>query len=336
MFFHLSYSSTYLLDLKHTSVPIYIASGILKQYKTKTNTKFQKFQESSELKSYKLFTVFGIPVKVHSTLLFLFPVMVYYLGKGTGLQDFLPINHYLFITLMMLFGYISILLHELGHSVVGIWRGYRIKEIVLLPIGGVAKISHMTTSHKDELLVAAAGPLVSLILSATFGGLAFLCAFLRLRGLYLFTSLLAYLNLAWTIFNLIPAFPMDGGRILRASLTPKIGRIKATRIAATIGQTLAAMFGAYSLMQRPPHLFHVFLAIYIYRAAGAEYKILLLHEAYNARFGWNANPTPSAPQNVDNNITVGPPPYQESLATKNVANSFNNIKDKLKNAFTSK
>lgn len=290
------------------------------------------------MKSYKLFTVFGIPIKVHSTLVLLFPFIVYYLGNDPDLREFLPINPYLFIMFMILCGYVSILLHELGHSLVGIWRGYKIKEILLLPIGGVAKISYMTTSHKDELLVAAAGPLVSLLLSISFGGLAFLCAILGLRGLNLFTSLLSYLNLAWTLFNLVPAFPMDGGRILRAFLIPRIGQIKSTRIASQIGQTLSIAFGVYSLLRG--HFFHVALAFYIYRAAGAEYRMLLLRETYNARFGWKTGPAtpPQQPSysGTKNDITVGPPSYRQTPPPAETVNNSSRVKEKLKRVFTNK
>lgn len=263
--------------------------------------------------SYKVCSVFGIPIKLHATLLLLFPLLVLYISRNNAaLNPYIRIDPYLFSALLAVGLFTSVALHELGHSLVGIKCGYRIKEIVLLPIGGVAKIARMTESNRHEIMVAVAGPAVSLALAGLFYGLSFAAAALLLQALSLYFLILSAINLVLALFNLIPSFPMDGGRVLRAALAPRLGALEATRRAAAVGRTLAFAFGAYSLLRGS--LWNILIAIFIYRAAGAEYRMMQMRESIKSRFGWNhasgfSKPSPPAPS--PNSISVGPPPYDK-------------------------
>jgi Zn-dependent protease len=262
--------------------------------------------------SYRITTAFGIPVKVHISLLILFPLLVFFFtGNNSAFNSYIGMNPYLFSALIIVGLFTSVVLHELGHSLVGIKCGYEINEIVLLPIGGVAKIARMTANYRHELLVAVAGPVVSLILAGVFYTSSRLLAQTSSNALFFYFLYLSVINLALALFNLIPSFPMDGGRILRAALTPKLGALEATRRAAKIGRTLAVIFGVYSLFWGS--LWNMLIAIFIYRAAGAEYRMMQMRENYRARFQWGGmegcQPPVNPPEIPSNEVRVGPPPY---------------------------
>ena len=156
-------------------------------------------------RSYLITKVTGIPVRIHITLVILLIVVAIKYGIGGILYA---------IGILA-----SVALHELGHSWVAIRKGCRVHEIMLLPIGGVAKMDRIPTRPMDEILVAAAGPLTSFLLAVLFDRLGqFAFPLIALRNI----------NLMLGIFNLLPSFPMDGGRIFRAFMTPKLGRLKAT------------------------------------------------------------------------------------------------------------
>jgi len=213
----------------------------------------------------------------------------------------------------------SIALHELGHSFVAIRKGCRVRGITLMIIGGVAKMDRMPTRPRDEILMALAGPAVSLLLGLLFG----------FGGWHLHTlfpsSMLAHallvvggINIALTVFNLIPSFPMDGGRVLRALLTPKMGRLRATGVAARIGRGFAIAFGIYGIYIG--HLTLLFIAVFLYFVAGREYRMLRMEQAMRnmgAGGGFNMADLfgngPSQQQTYDTHeddrVTISPPPY---------------------------
>lgn len=284
--------------------------------------------------SYKLCTVFGIPIRVHVTLLLLFPLMLLFLSGNMGkIQSVLPMNPYLYALFLMLGLFASISIHELGHSLVGIRCGYKIKDITLLPIGGVAQISRMTSSNLHELLVAIAGPVVSLVLAFCLYLISLVAVSAHLVGLYVVAIHLVFLNLVLAVFNLIPAFPMDGGRVLRAALTPHYGRLEATRKASKTGQTLAMIFGIFSLLQL--HIWNMVIAIFIYRLAAAEYRTMLMREAYSRRFGWGGHPPPNPanpPLDLENEIEVGPPPYETNSVSDSTFRNIRRMRDKIRDA----
>src|SRR5262249_35706760 len=148
--------------------------------------------------------------------------------------------------------------------------GIETEDITLYPIGGVARLRRMPRAPGAELLIALAGPAVNFAIVAALACLGALGLDLLTVGTILgrFLQQLLLINLTLGLFNLIPAFPMDGGRVLRALLSGWVGRATATTIAATVGRTLAIVFGVMALLWG--NLVHVALAAFIYFVAGAE------------------------------------------------------------------
>jgi Zn-dependent protease len=219
----------------------------------------------------------GIPIRVHLTLV----ILLLFIAFTRGVSG----------SLLAVGVFASVALHELGHSWVAIRKGCQVREIMLLPIGGVAKMSHIPSRPMDEFLMAAAGPLVSFLLAVIF----FLPSLLGIFSILLIH--LAAINLMLCLFNLLPSFPMDGGRIFRAFMTPRIGRLKATALAARIGRIMAVLFGIYGLFNGQFLL--ILIAIFIYNAAGAEYRAVYAQHMQQEWF----TVEPQA------DIHVSPPPY---------------------------
>jgi len=232
--------------------------------------------------SWKLGRVAGIDLFLHPTfLLILLP------GMTGGLSAFF---------IVALFG--CVVLHELGHALMARRFGIETLDITLYPIGGVARLQRMPRAPGAELLIALAGPAVNFAIVAGLLGLELLGIGGMESDSWLggFLASLMLVNLILGLFNLIPAFPMDGGRVLRALLTGWLGRVRATSIAATIGRALAVAFGVYSLLHL--NLFHVALAAFIYFVAGAEESSVLAEEQKRAYY---------TPQ--DQGIWTAPPGY---------------------------
>jgi Zn-dependent protease len=253
--------------------------------------------------SYRIMTVRGIPIRVHITLLILLPLFVIMFSQGMGTFAY-------FWGLLAAVGlFASIALHELGHSMVAIAKGCSVREILLLPIGGVAQLNSIPREPRDELKMALAGPAVSLALAFLGMFLGNVFVLLKWHHLAAVLTSLGSINLMLVLFNLLPSFPMDGGRVFRAWLTPRIGRLNATRIAAKIGQIIAVGFGIWAVFT--VNVFLLIIAIFIYQAAGAEYRMVLIQEA---RYQERASPWPFpggkwSSINEDN-IRVSPPPYR--------------------------
>ena len=224
---------------------------------------------------------------------------------------------------------ISIVLHELGHSAVAIRKGCRVREITLLFMGGAAVMERIPSKPLDEFLMAIAGPLVSLAL-----GILGITAGLMLpkttsgfssRDLLLY---LGQLNISLLLFNLLPAFPLDGGRVFRAVLTPKFGRLRATRVAARLGQFMAVLFGilgfvVLQFLHEPTGLITVVIAFFIFTAAGNEYRMVKMQEEAKQRGGFNLWPPiydepPPLPDDDTgrNQVIISPPPYEKGPTRK--------------------
>jgi Zn-dependent protease/CBS domain-containing protein len=166
-----------------------------------------------------------------------------------------------------------VVLHELGHAFAARRYGIATPDITLLPIGGLARLSRIPENPREEIAIALAGPAVNVVIAAVL--IVVLGATVDPATLgqldspnASFLGQLAAVNIFLVLFNLIPAFPMDGGRVLRAVLALRLGRRRATEIAALIGQALAFFFGFVGLMGGNPIL--IFIAIFVYIAAGAE------------------------------------------------------------------
>jgi stage IV sporulation protein FB len=228
--------------------------------------------------SIKLFRVKGIDVKVHLTFVLILIWAAYRWSGSTG--EGLQGAFFGVAATLLLFG--SVTLHELGHSLQALKYGVRVRDITLLPIGGLAQMEEIPEKPGQELRIAIAGPLVNFAIAALLIGVG---ALLQAQALVtvpeLFHSLgeaswagmLAYLtmaNLAMGLFNLIPAFPMDGGRVLRALLAMRLDYPKATSIAVTIGQGLALLLGLYGFMSGSFTL--VLIAVFVWMGAGQEGK----------------------------------------------------------------
>ncbi len=219
--------------------------------------------------SLKIARVAGIDLKIHLTfLIFLIWIgFTYFAYGGFGAA----IEGVFFIVLL----FICVLLHELGHALTASRYGIRTPDITLLPIGGVARLERIPEEPKQELAIAVAGPLVNVVIA---GGLIFA---LNLRAdisdlqdlntpRVSMLAKLASVNIFLVLFNLIPAFPMDGGRVLRALLAMKMNYARATQIAANIGQGLAFVFGLFGLFYNPLLLF---IALFVYLGASQEAAI---------------------------------------------------------------
>ena len=172
--------------------------------------------------------------------------------------------------------FVAILLHELAHSVVAISSGARVHSITLLIVGGVSRIMGEIRDPGREAWMAAAGPLASLGIGAVSFGL-FLLVTPLFPDLSIATLIFAITNGMLGVFNFLPAFPMDGGRILRAGLTTPLGRVRATKVAALIGKLFAVVFGIWGIFQGNPLL--PLVAIFIFFGASAEARGVEMREA---------------------------------------------------------
>jgi len=228
-------------------------------------------------KAFVIGHVRGIEIKVHPTFLLVLPWTIFnwgYVGDG-GL---IGVGFGL-ILMTLLFAFV--VLHELGHSFVALYYGIGVRDITLLPIGGVARIEQIPAEPRREIAIAAAGPAVNLAIAALFAPPTVLIA--AANGVTHPVELLGYLtevsptgfilylfftNIMLVLFNLLPAFPMDGGRILRAFLSFFIARLTATRIAVVIGQLLGVALALGGLALQAPSL--LLIAIFVVVAAFIE------------------------------------------------------------------
>ena len=216
--------------------------------------------------SLKIARIFGIPIYLHWTFL----ILILWLAIGQileGASTREAVSGLVFPLAM--FG--CVVLHELGHALAARRFGVLTRDITLLPIGGVARLEKMPEKPWEELLVAIAGPLVNVVIALILYGLGTRVAFDSKDSQMLVSGSLAsrllMVNIFLVLFNLIPAFPMDGGRVLRASLALGMDYGKATRIAAGVGQFLAIVFAFIGLQYNP---FLILIALFVWIGAQAE------------------------------------------------------------------
>jgi Zn-dependent protease/CBS domain-containing protein len=214
--------------------------------------------------SFRLLTLAGIRIEVHVTFLLMVAGLAIFQSGTT--PPLLTVGE-----LLLLF--LCVVLHELGHALAARRYGIQTREIILLPIGGVARLERMPEKPVQEVVVALAGPGVNVILAT---GLAATLVAMGVtpeqaieradNGLLEF---LLFANIAMLLFNLVPAFPMDGGRVLRALLAMTMPYARATRIAAQVGQGFALLFAVFGVfVLRSPVM--VFIALFVFMAAGEE------------------------------------------------------------------
>lgn len=225
--------------------------------------------------SFQIGSLFGIPLRIHLTFFLLLffvaisPTDSHGMGGLTGAT---------FVAAL----FACVVVHELAHSLVARHYGVPVKYIILLPIGGISMMEKMPDNPREEFNVALVGPLMSLALALVIGAIVFATgggeAFRHPWAIAgpNFLARLAWLNLILAGFNLLPAFPTDGGRVLRAFLALHMDYAKATHAAAVIGQGLALLLGFIGLFS---NFWLVLIAIFVYMGASAEDTQVRLRKA---------------------------------------------------------
>jgi Zn-dependent protease len=216
--------------------------------------------------SIRLFNVGGTAVRIHLTFFLLLAwIGAIHWTRGGPAE---AIDGVVFIALLFL----CVVLHEFGHVFAARRYGIGTSDVTLLPIGGVASLERMPEKPSQEIVVALAGPAVNLVIAfvliVLLGARFDLSQMAQLeQAQSTLIGRVAAANIALLVFNLIPAFPMDGGRVLRALIATRLGFTRATRIAANIGQGLAIVFGFLGLLGNP---LLVLIAVFIFLAASGE------------------------------------------------------------------
>lgn len=231
----------------------------------------------------------GIPVQLHWSFSLLF-FWILYVGK-TGHMSWIGIS---WLTVFVLSMFVCVVAHEFGHALSARRYGVMTKDIILSPIGGIARLERLPDKPQHEFFVALAGPMVNVVI-ATFLGIGlyisgsltifpshmFTLLSHGLAGVFLsldsFLGLLFWLNISLFVFNLLPAFPMDGGRIFRSLLSIKLGRLSATRIASFVGQLMAILFVLFGVFNFDVII--CLIGVFVFLMARQEYKMVKT-EAY--------------------------------------------------------
>ena len=256
--------------------------------------------------SLRIGRLFGIPILLHWTFLLIIPVFAYLIGSqidattdllrglfAIGIDSSIITSGYMpwiLGTIVALGLFFGVLVHELAHSLVARSKGIKMQSITLLMFGGVAQMDEGAPEPKTELPMALAGPLTSLIFGLACCGLVYFTPEMTpdpaMQGPLVFIfGYLGVLNIILFAFNLIPAFPMDGGRVLRALLATRMPLDRATRIAANVGKGFAVLFGIIGLFGIPGYIapfdpFLILIALFVYLGASLEstavqYNVLL-------------------------------------------------------------
>ena len=249
--------------------------------------------------SFRIGRLFGIPILIHYTFILVIPLFAWIIGSQISLtiqmlteiylvpidttlidSGFVP---YLLGTIVALGLFLGVLVHELAHSLVARRKGIVIKSITLMIFGGVAKMEEGTPDPKVELPMAIVGPIASLMDGLLCGAMVYVIPSFSISSahsgeLIFIFGYLGVLNIILCFFNLLPAFPMDGGRVLRAWLAKRMPLHRATQIAADVGKGFAILFGIIGLILFSPFLILIALFVYIganMESAAVKYSYLL-------------------------------------------------------------
>lgn len=260
--------------------------------------------------AFQIGRAYGIPVRLHWTMFLFMPYLASEISQGMEMH-----LGWGWAAVLLLF--FSVALHEYGHALIARGRGYPVRDIVLTPIGGVAFLLRAPGRPRDEAVIAIAGPLVSL-------ALALLCALGRwgtmlggLENWSLLFLLLAGINTSLFLFNLLPCFPMDGGRLFRAWQSSRVGRLEATRRAVRIGKILAVAMGLWGISTS--HWTLVIIAFVVYQAAAQELRQVHMQEMARRMTpppftGWgpfnHLTPPARPPTGEVIDVEISPPPYR--------------------------
>src|SRR4028118_228664 len=230
--------------------------------------------------SFKIGRVFGIDVKVHWTFFLLLAFFAYVGYTGSESVAVALVTAVVIVAL-----FLCVLLHEFGHSLVAQRLGIEVPDITLLPIGGLARLKTLPEKPADEVKIAIAGPLVNVALAPVFFAVAWLLGANLLALPNLLGGLssvgqvfayLGYINVALAVFNLLPAFPMDGGRVLRGLLATRLGPVRATDISSSVGQLFAVAFFLFGLLGG--QIFLALIAVFIFFGANGEAQMVRQRE----------------------------------------------------------
>lgn len=226
--------------------------------------------------SWKIGEFHGIGVYMHATFLILIGfIFLSHWSAGSSLEKTLEGVGFI----LALFA--CVVLHEFGHALMAERYGIKTKDITLLPIGGLARLERMPDKPLQELWVALAGPAVNMVIALIlFVVLQFTNLWAPLEQLSVaggpFLERLMVVNVILVVFNMLPAFPMDGGRVLRAMLATRLEYTQATQIAASIGQSMALVFGLLGFLYNP---FLMFIALFVWIGAVQEASMTLMKSA---------------------------------------------------------
>lgn len=228
--------------------------------------------------SFTVGHLFGIPVKIHISLIIILPFFAWafgsniiYLTENTNIaRRELILNPYLLGLIMAINLFLSILVHELAHSLVARTKDVETTDITLMLFGGLANIEDISEDPKDEIKISASGPLTSLALGLIFITIARFSPSFIFEDLRLVILYTGQINVFLAIFNLLPAFPSDGGRILRAVIAQRTSFRKATEIASRVGKGFAWVFGIFGFVSG--NFLLVFIAFFIYIGASQEHQ----------------------------------------------------------------
>lgn len=226
--------------------------------------------------SWRIGKIAGIDVYVHATFL----ILLAWIGLGEFFRSG-DLGAVAASVGFMLTVFFIVVLHELGHALTARRYGIKTKDIVLLPIGGVARLEKMPENPRHEIAVGLAGPAVNVVLALGIAGVVTLLSgvdtLFRVDVLEKgFLPRLVWVNVFLAVFNMIPAFPMDGGRVLRALLALRMDRVRATQVAAHLGQALALLMGLLGLFFNPVL---VFIALFIWMGAAEENSMTQMSSA---------------------------------------------------------
>src|SRR5712691_7078989 len=220
--------------------------------------------------SVNIGSIAGTAIRIHITFL-LFLIWIFAAGWSSGGPQ-AAWDSLIFMILL----FACVLAHEFGHIFTARAFGVATPDVTLLPIGGVARLERIPEKPSEEFLIAIAGPLVNVAIALVL--MVGMRAHLDAQSLAAVESTnvslvdrLAEVNLFLALFNMIPAFPMDGGRVLRALLAIRLGHVRSTEVAATIGQACAFALGFLGLFSNP---MLIFIAIFVYLAAAAEAQLV--------------------------------------------------------------
>lgn len=236
--------------------------------------------------SYQIARIAGTDVKIHLT----FFMLLAWVGLSFGAAGAL--------FLVLLFG--CVLLHEFGHVFAARAFGVRTPDVTLYPIGGVARLERMPANPKQELIVALAGPAVNVVIALALfvlvGAGTVFGAMTNPGGSFLIQ--LAVVNVWLVAFNMIPAFPMDGGRVLRSVLAMRMGRAKATEIAVSVGKVMAVLLGIFGFFTL--NLTLMVIAVFVYMTASAEATSERQSNPFGGAGPFASSPEPTPPPRASN------------------------------------